>query len=471
MFGYPRLHRAPSARIAAAALALVFAGTATAKAADDAALAILTRADATDRLAFDLVTSLTTEVGPRPAGTEADTRARIWALAKFRELGISKVREEPFELTAWIRGNESLQLVAPAQQTLVMAGLGRSVGTPASGIEAPVMRFADFDALKAAQEGSLTGKIAFIDGRIMKRSRLGEDAGEGYGRRVKGASEASRKGAVAVLVRSVGSSEHRFAHTGGLRYEKEVSPIPGAALAHADADQLARIIAKGGDVRVRLKMEARLVPGAKSANIVADIPGTDLSDEIVLLGAHLDSWDQGTGAIDDGAGVAIVMAAAKRILDLGVKPRRTIRIVLFGSEELGLEGAAAYQQAHKTAKHVIATEADFGGAMPWGFYTGVPDAMLPEMDRVAERLAPLGISRGHNRASGGEDLGPLKRAGVAVASIVQDGTHYFDYHHTADDVLDKIDPAALQRNVDAFALFAWTMANPGQTQDGSGPKK
>lgn len=421
----------------------------------------LISSSADDRLAYQLVESLTTQVGPRPAGTEADTRARAWAVKQFRDLGFSNVRDEPFKLTAWIRGTESAHIVSPFPQQLTMTGLGRSIGTSKSGLEAEVVRFENFEALNASAADSLIGKIAFIDGRRMKRSKLGEDAGEGYGRRVKGATEAARKGAVGVLVRSVGSSEDRFAHSGGLRYEDGVKKIPGAALAHSDADQLARIIAFGKPVRVRLAMDAKLIPDSISGNIIAEIPGTDLAKEIVLLGAHLDSWDQGTGAIDDGTGVALVIAAAKQIMKMPQRPRRTIRIVLFGSEELGLEGAASYAKSHSHEKHIIATEADFGGARVWGFYTGVPQEMIPEMDLVAQQLSKLGIERGHNRASGGEDLGPLKQASkVPVASLVQDGTHYFDIHHTANDTLDKVDADALRQNVQAFAIFAWMMANP-----------
>jgi carboxypeptidase Q len=443
------------------AAALLFASPAPA-APQQAALDALEAAAAKDRLAFDLVTSITTEVGPRPAGSDAEARARSWAVLKLAALGFANVRMEEFPMTAWVRGKESARIVSPAPQGLVMAGLGRSVGTGPEGLEAEVVRFSSLDALKAAAPDSLAGKIAFIDGRVMRRSRLGEDAAEGYPRRLHGAAEAARKGAIAVLVRSAGSSRNRFAHTGSLRYQADAPRIPGAALAHADADQLARLTALGAPVRVRLTMGSQLVPGARSGNVIAELPGTDLAGEIVLLGAHIDSWDQGTGAIDDGVGIAIVIAAARHIADLPQRPRRTIRIVLFGSEELGLEGAVAYAKAHGDDRHVIATESDFGSAPVWGFYTGVPDALMPEIDRVALRLARLGIERGHNRASGGEDLGPLKQKGVPVASLVPDGTHYFDYHHTANDTLDKVDPAALQQNVQAFSIFAWMMANPPQ---------
>jgi len=448
-------------RLAAAAVFAVCAWLASPAAAQQAPPAALKAAAADSGLAYEIVAGLTTDVGARPAGTEADRRGRAWMLARLKSLGFANVRDEPFTLTAWIRNRESAEIVSPSPQRLVISGLGRSVGTPPDGIEAEVVRFADLDALRAAPDGSLAGKIAFIDGRRMTRSRLGADAGEGYPRRSRGAVEAARKGAVAALVRSVGSSAGRFAHTGGLRYADGVPRIPAAALAHADADQLARLIAAGRPVTVRLTMGATLHPGALSGNVIAEVPGGDLADEIVLLGAHLDSWDEGTGAVDDGAGVAIVTAAAKLIMDLPQRPRRTIRVVLFGSEELGLEGAVAYAKAHGGARHVIATEADFGAAPVWAIYSGVPEAMLPQIDRIAAELAPLGIERGHNRASGGEDLGPLKAAAqVPVVSLVQDGTHYFDLHHTPDDTLDKIDPAALRQNVQAFAIFAWMMANP-----------
>jgi Zn-dependent M28 family amino/carboxypeptidase len=409
--------------------------------------------------AFELVASLTTEVGPRLAGSPGDAAAVAWAQRRLAALGLTNVRAQEVIVPHWVRGSIETRVTAPFPQALAATALGGSVGTPEEGIEAEVVAFDSVEALEAAPGESVAGRIVYL-GRRTDRSREGRGYGAALPNRVQGPSEAGRKGAAALVIRSLGTSNNRLPHTGALRYTIDAPRIPAAALSNPDADLLERMLAAGEPVRLSLKLTARDLPYAKSANVIAEIPGTDLKDEVVLLGAHLDSWDLGTGAIDDGAGVAIVSAAAGLIARLGVKPRRTIRVVLFANEEFGLSGANAYanQTDEAIARHVLALEADFGGARIFQLGSAVPEDRLPQVDAMMPVLAPLGIERGGNRAFGGADLQPLRRKGVPVLGLSQDGTLYFDTHHTANDNLDKIDPAALDQAVAAYAATAFLAA-------------
>lgn len=417
-----------------------------------------TQADGSSTLSYEIVKSLTTEVGARLAGTAKEAEARKWAVAKLRTLGFSNVKEETFEFHAWRRGVGSAELVSPSQQPLVMVALGGSVSTPAQGILAPVVFFESHDDLLKSPPGSLKGKIAFVNDR-MTRARDGSGYRTAVRKRSQGAIEASKRGALAVVIRSVGTGEHRFAHTGNMRYEAGVKKIPGVALSGPDADQIERLHRMGKAVRLKLKLQTRDVPRSVSGNVVADIVGSERPDEIILLGAHLDSWDLGTGASDDGAGVAIVVAAALRAAGPTLKPKRTIRVVLYGAEEYtgggksAATGGEVYAKAHaaELSKHVLAMEADFGADAPWRFDTNVPASDQDFYEEVFATLRPLGIERGKRETSGGADIQPLHKAGVRIVSIGQDGTRYFDLHHTANDTLDKIDPAALELNVEAYA--------------------
>lgn len=419
----------------------------------------LREAGLVDRLGHELIESLTTEVGPRLAGSEAEERARQWAVRKMRELGFANVRVEPFEVPGWRRGVERARVLGASAQPLAVTALGGSVGTPEGGVEGEIVRFADLYELEAAAEGSLAGKIAFVDLRMYRAQD-----GSGYGNTnyIRGGSPsvAARKGAVAVLIRSVGTDSHRFPHTGGTRYAADAPKIPAAALSNPDADQLARLLARGS-VRVALELGAEPLEPASSGNVIGEIVGAEAPDEIVVIGGHLDSWDLGTGAIDDGAGVGITMAAAKLILDSGWRPRRTIRVVLWGAEEIGLYGARAYAEAHaeELDRHVMASESDFGAGRVWNFQTRVGEEDRPWTNAIHRLLRPLGIGRGNNEAGGGPDVTPLRAAGVPVATLAQDGRDYFDLHHTADDTFDKIDLADVQQNVAAWAVFTWLAAS------------
>ncbi|MEO7635500.1 MAG: M28 family peptidase, partial [Sphingomicrobium sp.] len=316
-----------------------------------------------DDIAWDIVEGLTTEVGPRLAGSPAEARARDWAVAKLRALGFANVRVESFDVPYWVRGEEKAWITAPFPQPLVLTALGNSGATPAAGIEAAVIAFDSVDALSAAPDSAVRGKIVFID-HAMPRTQDGSGYGA-FGRaRREGPTIASRKGAAAIVVRSIGTDSHRNPHTGVQSFADGVAPIPAAALSNPDADQMVRVFKRGLPVRMRLLLTPRQMGRTPSGNVIAEVPGRDPRAPVVLVGGHFDSWDLGTGAIDDGAGLAITTAAAKRIMDSG-QPLRTIRVVWFGSEETGLFGGFDYQKRHGTEPHWAVAESDFGSDRIW----------------------------------------------------------------------------------------------------------
>ena len=410
-------------------------------------------------LAYDLVESLTVEVGPRLAGSDKDLVAVQWAEDKLNQLGFDKVYKEPVKVPVWDRGSAEATVVAPYPQGLVITALGGSVATPIEGITAPIVRFDTLAALKASPAGSLEGKIAFIDHKT-ERHTTGKGYGKTVGGRSKGAVEAASKGALAIVIRSIGTDHDRMAHTGAMRYQDDVPRIPAAALSSPDADQLTLMLKRDDNVVLQIKMSPQSHGYATSYNVIAEITGSSKPDEIVLIGAHLDSWDEGTGALDDGAGVGIVTAAGKLIQDLPQKPARTIRVVLYAAEELGLIGGKAYAKAHQDelAKHYIAAESDFGAGRIYQIDYRVATQAFEGVLAQSAPMASNGVAMGTNTASGGPDVSMLPKQGVPVASLRQDGQDYFDYHHTPNDTLDKIDPAALQQNVAAYAQFAYLMA-------------
>lgn len=352
--------------------------------------------------------------------------------------------------------------MTPYPQPLAVTALGGSVSTKEDGLSAEVELFETLEDLKRAPAGSLSDRIAYV-GHAMQRTQDGSSYGYFNEARTAGPSIAAGKGAVGYLIRSVGTDSHRFPHTGSLRYQQGVPRIPALALSNPDADQLERIAGDGKTLSVRIKVDSSEVPAAQSGNVIAEVVGREVPEEIVVIGAHLDSWDLGTGAIDDGAGVGITMAALELIKDAGLAPRRTIRLVLWGAEEVGLLGAKAYRDRYEAAlgQHVIGSESDFGGGRVWKVTadsrTNAGDALFAEIARL---LAPIGIAPGSdNQPGGGPDLYPLIAAGVPTLRLHQDGRDYFDLHHTANDTVDKLDAASLDQNVAAFAVFAWLAAD------------
>jgi len=423
-----------------------------------------------DRTAWDAAESLTTEVGPRLAGSEADARAVAWAEAKFRALGYDKVWRQEVTFPKWERRSESGAVLGAHAQPLHLTALG---GSPGGTVEGEVVRFAGLAALEAAPKGSLAGKIAFVD-FAMARARDGSGYGEGSKVRGRGPSAAIRAGAVGYVMRSAGTDLHRNPHTGITRFDEGLTPIPSAALSVPDAEQLARLVALGAPVRIRVALDCGWDGTATSYNVIGEITGRDrkLRDEVVVIGGHLDSWDLGTGAIDDGAGVAIGMGAGRLIAQLpkAQRPPRTIRVIAFANEEQGLYGGKAYAEAQKpnVAKHQMVAESDFGAGRIYAFATSAPAYAQAAAARIAEALAPLGIeavAEGHPAS----DVGAIAAEGAAWASLKQDGTDYFDLHHTPDDTLDKIDPAALAQNTAAYAVFAYLAAS-ADGGFGSAPK-
>ena len=421
-----------------------------------------------DTLGYQLVESLTTEVGPRLAGTEAEERARQWAVEQLRDLGFSNVAIEPFELPVWERGIERAEITSPFPQPLVVTALGGSVATGPEGVEAGVVSVDSVAALRKASSERLAGKIVYVD-EVMTRTQDGAGYGVAVSKRREAAYIAEEKGASAVLIRSVGTSGHRFAHTGQMRRltdEDGARGVPAAALSAPDADQLKRILAAGKELKLRLVLTPQQRPAGMSGNVVAEIRGTEAPEEIVLVGAHLDSWDLGTGAVDDGAGVGIVVAAAKRVMEaMPEGPRRTVRVVLFGAEEVGLVGAQAYAQAHadELANHVVASESDFGAGRIWRFNTGVAEDKVSQAQALGVVVRSLGASPGHNFASGGPDMKYVREAGVPVVGLKQNGWDYFDLHHTPNDTLDKVDPEDIAHNVAAWASFIYLAANTAES--------
>lgn len=427
-------------------------------AADLAAAADLRRRALGSGQAYALVTSLTTEVGPRAAGSAGDRAAVAWALRTFERLEFERIRTMETRVPHWVRGTASLEVLAPHAQPMPVVALGGSVGTPDGGLDAQVLAVRDIAGLQALPRTSVEGRIVYFSQR-MQRSRDGSGYAAAVANRTRGPSVAGGLGAAGVLIRSLSTSSNRLAHTGATSYNISAPRIPALALSNPDADQLERLLAIGA-TRVRMTVTSRDLPQARSANVIAEIPGTDRADEIVMIGAHLDSWDLGTGAIDDGAGVAIAIAAAKLIAATEPRPRRTVRVVLFSNEEFNLAGAYTYakEESDALARHAVVMEADMGAGPAWRLDSRVAPATLPAVDAIHRELASLGIERGGNTGSGGPDLGPLWRAGVPVLAPLLDMSDYFDVHHSANDTLDKIDPANLGHALAAFAVTAYLAA-------------
>lgn len=430
-----------------------------------------------DGTAWQLLQSLCNEVGARPAGSAADAKASAWAQAAMRRLHLAQVRAEPFAMRAWVRGPAAARLLSPAPQDLVMAALGNSVAAPPAGIEADVAWYSDLAALKAdssdPEKSRAKGRIVFIDQK-MARARDGRGYGPAVGARINGASEAAKRGALALCIRSIGTDRERIAHTGAMNYEVGVPRIPAFAISVPDADALAALHAQGHTLRLQVNLQTQSQVDAMSQNVIGEVPGSDLAHEVVLISAHLDSWDLGPGAVDDGAGVAIVTAAAALLQRLntqhGMKPRRTIRVVLFGNEENGFDGARNYGDRHGSEPHQWVGESDFGAGRVWRLNSRVNPAALPLVQQMAQVLSPLGVAwptENVNAGNPGPDAAVLMRRHKWPAlQLSQDGTHYFDVHHTVHDTLDRVDPATLPQNVACWAVTAWLAA---QAPLGFGP--
>lgn len=448
-----------------ASVSTLAAGPALAQSAPDAEIAAARdEALAHDDVAWDFVEGITTEIGPRMAGTEDEARGRKWAMAWLKAQGFANVRDEAFSMQTWVRGEEEAEIVSPYPQPMHVTALGNSASTGAEGLTSEVAVFASRAALEAVPDGSLGGKIAYVS-HGMKPTQDGSGYGLAGPARWTGPAMAARKGASAIVIKSIGTDHHRNPHAGGTTWDEGQQPIPAGALSLPDAENLERMAQRAGAAGKPLMLKLVLTPRnlgeTTSGNVIAEIPGSDPKAGVALLACHLDSWDLATGAFDDGAGCGIIAAAAKRVAAMG-KPRRTIRLLFAGAEEVGVFGGKAYGAAHKDEAHAFAMESDFGADKVWR----VDSTRLgkPLADRLAALLAPMGVVRGTQPATGGADTGAIVAAvEPTVIDLQQDGTRYFDLHHTPDDTLDKIDPAQFRQNVAAWTATVALLANaPGE---------
>jgi len=414
-----------------------------------------------DSSAWDRLALLTDKFGNRIAGSQALESAIDWIIAEMKRDGLQNVHGEPVTVSHWVRGAESATLLKPRQQRLHMIGLGLSVGTPSGGITAPVLVVKSFDDLHA-HAAEARGKIVLFNVPF-----AAGDPFAGYGNTVvyrgRGAIEAAKVGAVASLIRSVSSASMQNPHTGVMRYDSTINRIPGAALSTEDAEMLARMQARGEPVEMTLSMGATRLPDVTSRNVVAEIRGSTQPDQVVVLGGHIDSWDVGQGAMDDGGGAVAAWQALLLMKRLGLTPKRTVRVVLWTSEETGGIGGIAYAKAHaaEAGRHVLAMESDNGAFKPLGYrVTASPEAAA----RIGE-IASLMSSIGATKVQTGDpetDVGPLGPLGVPLIGIDVNPDRYFWYHHSEADTMDKLDPREVAECVAAMAVMAYVVADmPG----------
>ena len=418
-----------------------------------AAARIIGAALTSDR-AYSRLAHLTDHIGHRLSGSQNLERAIEWAISEMKRDGLDNVRGEKVMVPHWVRGEESLEMLAPVPRKLQMLGLGNSVGTSAEGITAEAIVVRSFEELDRLGE-QVRGKIVVYNAPYAN-----------YGATVEyrwaGASRAARYGAVAALVRSITPVSLQTPHTGAMGYDADQPKIPTAAVTIEVAEFLQRMDDRGDHPRLRLKMEAKFLPDAESANVVAELKGSEKPDEFVLISGHYDSWDVGQGAHDDGGGCIVAWEAVRLLKELGLKPRRTIRVVLYTNEENGLRGGNAYHDAHRAeiAKHVLAIESDSGVYRPEGFGLAAtaPLQVRSNMQEIAKLLSGIGADQ-IAADGGGADIGPLMRDGVIGASLDVDGAHYFDIHHTPADTLDKVNPRELALCVATMAVMAYVVAD------------
>ncbi|WP_432200748.1 M28 family peptidase [Erythrobacter sp. W53] len=413
-----------------------------------------------DTIAWDFVEGITTEVGPRQAGTKAEARARDWAMAWLKAQGFQNVANEPFEMETWVPGDtHSVEILEPFPQPFVIQPLGNSASTGTLGLTAEVVEFASVGDLSAAEDGSLEGKIAYISHQ-MRPSMDGSHYGFAGPVRWFGPSIAASKGAVATVIKSVGTDNSRNPHTGGTSFPERTTPIPAGALSLPDAANLERMFDRAGErpITMRLVLTPKLLGTTMSGNVVGEIVGRDPSLPPILLACHLDSWWNAPGAFDDGAGCGIITAAAQHVARTG-QPLRTIRVLLAGAEEVGLWGSKAYSAAHIDEPIAVGIESDFGADRIWRFESNFRETNEDLHMRLANSVARFGVANSSIVASGGADLNISRDQGGAIIDLQQDGTRYFDLHHTPDDTLDKIDPVQLRQNVAVWTQVVGLLAN------------
>jgi carboxypeptidase Q len=431
---------------------------------------------ADDNIAYSIVEDLTKQIGQRQGGTQAEQRARDWAVARLNAMGFANVREEAFMMPTWVRGEERMEIISPSFLTIKLTALGNSASTGAQPLTGEIAFFGSFDEFVAAPDHYSKGKIVFINHQ-MTRTQDGSSYGY-FGRaRFQGPNLAAKKGAIAFLVRSIGTGDHNDPHTGNTNFDAGVAPIPAAAISPADTDKFIAAYWNAGKtadpskkcdayfgcpnvvMKVRLTLTPEQLGPQKSGNVIAEALGSNPSLPAILVACHLDSWDLATGAIDDASGCGIVTAAAYYAQKAG-GTRRTIRILWAGAEEVGIWGGKDYALKHGNEPHALAMESDFGADRVWAADFNLPDSAKILQTRISQKLGLLGIVPRTDKARGGADIGAIIAAqGLGIIDLQQDGTRYFDLHHNAGDTLDKIDRAQLRQNVIAWATVLQEVAN------------
>jgi carboxypeptidase Q len=414
----------------------------------------LIRAATGDSAAYRRLGELVDGFGNRPSGSASLEAAIDWILGQMRKDGLDNVRGEPVTVAHWVRGRESVDLVSPRRTPLRMLGLGGSVGTKDEGITAPVLVVSSFQELEQ-RKAEARGKIVLFDAPFTEYSDTRH-----Y--RTDGATAAARAGAVASLIRSVAPFSIRSPHTGRVSYDSTAPRIPAAALSNEDAMMLHRMQDRGDTVVVTLRMQARDLPRAQSRNVVAEVVGREKPDEVVVLGGHIDSWDVGQGAMDDGGGAVSAWEAVRLIRQLGLHPRRTVRVVLWTNEENGVDGGNAYLERHRAdlSRHVAAMESDGGVFNPRGVQFAGSDKAVEMLGQVGQLLRPIGADKVTKVDSSPEaDIEPMVTLGVPGIGLDVDASRYFWYHHTDGDTLDKLDPAEMGRCVALMAVMAYVIAD------------
>jgi carboxypeptidase Q len=408
-----------------------------------------------NHFAWERLAELGDTFGHRLSGSRALEEAIRWAVAEMKKDGLDNVRADPVKVPHWVRGQESLEIVAPHRSSLVMLGLGNSVGTPPDGVEGELLVVRNFNELDAAGD-RVRGKIVLFNVPFTNYD-------ETVQYRSSGPSRAAASGAVAALIRSVGPAGLRTPHTGALRYTEGQPRIPAAAIATEDADRLQRMASRGTTVRLRLKMGAAFLPDADSANVIAEIRGRERPDEVVVVGGHFDSWDVGTGSTDDGGGCVVTWEALRLMKKLNLRPRRTVRVVLFTNEENGLAGGRAYLDKYRAdlSKHVLMLESDSGVFRPTGFgFSGSPQART-RVQEIATLLRGIHVDR-IGPSGDGADIGPSVEAGKIPAMSLEVDGNYFLIHHTPADTIDRIDPIDMAKAAAAIAVISYVVADMPQ---------
>ena len=431
--------------------------------------------------AYRQVAHLADNIGPRLTGSAQAAKAVEYVASELKAIGC-EVQLERVMVPHWVRGEETAALVSwpgmadGTTQTIVLCALGESVATPKEGITAEIVTAKNFDELKAMPRDKVAGKIVLFDYPFDKQMAAQGHAGPAYGEAVEyrsdGPSAASRQGAVACLIRSVGGADYRIPHTGQTKYADDAPKIPAGAVSSEDADLIVDL-AKQGPVKMKLVLTPQTLPDVESANVIGDIKGSEHPEQVVIVSGHLDSWDLGTGAIDDGAGVAVSMEAANLIQKLHLKPKRTVRVIAWMNEENGLRGSKQYAKDHEKdwANHFATMETDNGAGHPIGLNVKAKPEVKAMLKAVASILQESGAGMLSLAENAGADIGPIEKAGVPAFAPIQDSRFYFNYHHTAADTLDKIVPKELAENSAVVAVWAYAMANSEQPMPRSEPDR